>query len=506
MAIFYVRPNQSGNYGTGDGSSYANAWNGFESVEWNRLDVPGTSSTLWVCGTHLRRFAVSPADYGGSAYVSARRYDGLTIRGDYPGDPGVIDPRGLPYSYVNRPLTADEAGDLSRFMCGSNGSQQAFSVHLGTARNVTLTNLAIYVPGIPLACTPENHPGCDRMDLFYGPRGGSAPCAASPYNGATIVYPINIGVYSNSGSGNVRITACRIIGDKAYSRFGLGLQPFSANTSCSIDGNDISGCLKGINMDAGSSRSGLAWFVNHNTIHDMGFSAGDNDYVDGMDIYGPFNTNGNYAEIVGNDISGVYQDGIDLFYASGVLVKNNYIHDFPLAFIKYMDNPPRWNADENLGDQNGIKFGGDGGYSDQNRIVDNVVANIYGVGISNNSSGRNATISGNVVVSNNASMGGTGICCFGSGGGNTISDNVVIGFKRAIRVETNSNRIVNNLLQSTPKLPVYVNGSRPQADLLIHGGVGQLVGGNRLLNNLLVVEGGGSMQVVMDAREAVNLA
>ena len=104
MATFYVRPDRSGSYGTGDGSSYANAWNGFASVNWNSLNSAGASSTLWVCGTHQRRVSVSSNDYGGAAFTSARRYDGLVIRGDYPGDPGVIETRGLAYSYVERPL------------------------------------------------------------------------------------------------------------------------------------------------------------------------------------------------------------------------------------------------------------------------------------------------------------------------------------------------------------------------------------------------------------------
>jgi hypothetical protein len=62
------------------------------------------------------------------------------------------------------------------------------------------------------------------------------------------------------------------------------------------------------------------------------------------------------------------------------------------------------------------------------------------------------------------------------------------------------------LLQSAPKLTLYVNGSRPQADLLIWGGVGQKVGGNRCLNNLIVVANGGSMQTVLDELEVLNVA
>src|SRR5262249_20247004 len=156
------------------------------------------------------------------------------------------------------------------------------------------------------------------------PQSSKQPCAAAPYGGAGIVYPVNIGVHSQPGSGNIRVTGCRIVGDKAYSRIGVGLQPFLSNSSCSIDANDISGCMKGTSLAAGTSRACLAWYVNRNTIRDLGFSAGDDDQVDGMAVYGAFNANDNHAEIVGNDVSGFCHDGIDLFCTSGILVKDNY--------------------------------------------------------------------------------------------------------------------------------------------------------------------------------------
>lgn len=48
IRTFYVRPEQHGGYGEGDGSSYENAWNGFKSVNWEAL--AGQPATLWVCG------------------------------------------------------------------------------------------------------------------------------------------------------------------------------------------------------------------------------------------------------------------------------------------------------------------------------------------------------------------------------------------------------------------------------------------------------------------------
>lgn len=48
MRKFYVRPACDRGYGSGDGTSYENAWNGLESVNWEAL--AGEPATLWVCG------------------------------------------------------------------------------------------------------------------------------------------------------------------------------------------------------------------------------------------------------------------------------------------------------------------------------------------------------------------------------------------------------------------------------------------------------------------------
>lgn len=48
IRTFYVRPQTAEGYGKGDGSSYENAWNGFQSVNWQTL--AGQPATLWVCG------------------------------------------------------------------------------------------------------------------------------------------------------------------------------------------------------------------------------------------------------------------------------------------------------------------------------------------------------------------------------------------------------------------------------------------------------------------------
>jgi hypothetical protein len=49
MKKFYVRPQCDTGYGSGDGSSYENAWNGLAAVDWKRVSVDEPAQ-LWVCG------------------------------------------------------------------------------------------------------------------------------------------------------------------------------------------------------------------------------------------------------------------------------------------------------------------------------------------------------------------------------------------------------------------------------------------------------------------------
>lgn len=82
---WYVRPSTGGTYGTEDGSSYENAWNGFDSIVWD--DTSGTSGitrgdTLYVTGTHNETLTVSAS--GADGYP-------INIRGDYSLEAGIIN-------------------------------------------------------------------------------------------------------------------------------------------------------------------------------------------------------------------------------------------------------------------------------------------------------------------------------------------------------------------------------------------------------------------------------
>jgi parallel beta-helix repeat protein len=77
-ATWYVRP-VSGEYGAEDGTSYEAAYDGFSNISWAAISA---GDTLYVCGAHV----------GQQLYVSKSGTSGnpITIRGDYPGDPGSI--------------------------------------------------------------------------------------------------------------------------------------------------------------------------------------------------------------------------------------------------------------------------------------------------------------------------------------------------------------------------------------------------------------------------------
>ena len=60
---YYVRPERDGGYGAGDGSSYEDAWNGPEAIDWRAIRAG--EATLWVCG--------DPAGPGGFFTVFVER-------------------------------------------------------------------------------------------------------------------------------------------------------------------------------------------------------------------------------------------------------------------------------------------------------------------------------------------------------------------------------------------------------------------------------------------------
>jgi len=83
MSTWYVRPS-GGSYGTEDGTSYDNAWDGNAGITWGVGGVVA-GDTLYICGTHVERLQI------GDDGTATNR---IVVRGDYPADPGIIDGEG----------------------------------------------------------------------------------------------------------------------------------------------------------------------------------------------------------------------------------------------------------------------------------------------------------------------------------------------------------------------------------------------------------------------------
>ena len=88
-ADWYVKQGQTGN---DDGTTYEHAWEDLLDVVWGGSGVVA-GDTLYVCGTHTHTLTnsgnlVTQADVTIGADGTVGNY--ITIRGDHPGDPGII--------------------------------------------------------------------------------------------------------------------------------------------------------------------------------------------------------------------------------------------------------------------------------------------------------------------------------------------------------------------------------------------------------------------------------
>lgn len=82
-ADWFVRPAGSG-IAVKNGQSYATAWEGLNTVVWGESGVKA-GDTLWVCGTFIPNSSAITVGASGSSDDER-----ITIRGDYPDDPGII--------------------------------------------------------------------------------------------------------------------------------------------------------------------------------------------------------------------------------------------------------------------------------------------------------------------------------------------------------------------------------------------------------------------------------
>jgi hypothetical protein len=90
-ATWYVRPLTTFENAVENGQTYATAWDGFGAIVYGEGGVQA-GDTLYICGIH--QYGASGADWTAAQRIQWG-VDGtteapITIRGDYPGDPGII--------------------------------------------------------------------------------------------------------------------------------------------------------------------------------------------------------------------------------------------------------------------------------------------------------------------------------------------------------------------------------------------------------------------------------
>lgn len=98
MAIWYVRPDDS-HGGDEDGESYANAWHGWSEITWGSGGV-SLGDTLYICGEFSSSVMLALGVHGAN-----NESEQVTLRGDYPDDPGSFVFSGSGYLNSTRNYT-----------------------------------------------------------------------------------------------------------------------------------------------------------------------------------------------------------------------------------------------------------------------------------------------------------------------------------------------------------------------------------------------------------------
>ncbi len=319
-AYWYVRP-AGGLYGTTNGTSYANAWAGFNQIRWGAGGVVA-GDVLYVCGQHCQTLDVET-----SGTAPARLY----IRGNYAGDPGVF--LGWKPFQTNQWTSLGDGRYIYdtrvdpgfRQTCGRGFFLGETSQLIASDSNC-LDGMWYKNPNI----SGQNG---EAYKIYFRPPTGGSP---SSYNVAYsfVDHAITISnqqyiyvsaitakghnTYGTSGSPNAVIWAKGATNQINYivvenstirdAPFGSGVQIEHGNTAY-IRGNEIYNCLTGIYL----SDSTTASYIQRNHIHNIGQH---NRWV-GADEYGiavgsSGNNNNNTVEY--NDIHNVGSGATGLAY------------------------------------------------------------------------------------------------------------------------------------------------------------------------------------------------
>ncbi len=212
-----------------------------------------------------------------------------------------------------------------------------------------------------------------------------------------------------------------------------------------------------------SKSGGYVVIIRNNTMgpHFHGYG-GNTDGINFNDDRGDYKG----SIIEGNDISGFFDDGIDLYHASNVIVRNNIVHDNALG--------------DRTGEGHGIKAGGsdDEGHSVGNQILGNHIYNItqgHGWAVTTNNA-ENVTFAYNIIhnVRRGIQSGAKGI--YGQNNGWKIYNNIFYDCSNiAVRVAPELRWVIQNNIFDGESYDLYCS-----SDSSITGGY------NCLMNDVSV--------------------
>jgi hypothetical protein len=263
---WFVRPYGT-NYGAKDGKSYESAWSGFDQVVWGQNGVKA-GDTLWVCGLHDTPFH-NKLTAGASGNSDSER---ITIRGDYPKDPGIIWIAALKYKGTSG-WTSAGFGAFKRSQSGSSTrlveNQSLFSAvranppdNSWQAGNVYYDSLNKYIYYYPYSTLTDSttiyvlsgYGAVLFEDIHYITLKNISVRGATSYLGAITI----------KSSSNIVLDGI----DVKYSHTGVAV--FSNSDNGILKNSTISECGNGIYLiSSDNSNNSDYWLFENNIIEDI---------------------------------------------------------------------------------------------------------------------------------------------------------------------------------------------------------------------------------------------
>jgi hypothetical protein len=339
-ATYYVRPQTASTYGTEEGTSYENAWNGLDAVTWGG-DGLNAGDTLYICGHHS---GVTSNGWSNNAYtkivVGASGSSGspITISGACPGDQGYIHGTGYGWPPTASWTGPDEFGAYKKSKTGSffkvtaeYSADWSSVVELINQTKVPDGDWAagsIYGDGTYMYWKPSD--GSTSHNLCHSGTAAIIDTAGYDYINIEDLYLENVtlaggAIHIPDGSEHINVLRNHI----RWAKY-TGVYSTGDTNDGSINDNEIYDCASGIYFIQGTDgKNSNRWEIARNTIYNIER----NDRFQYLDAHGIGVQDGNYFNVHNNTIYNVGAWGI-IFYLTGDtntmsenIVAYNYIHD-----------------------------------------------------------------------------------------------------------------------------------------------------------------------------------